>query len=112
VLKRGEVYWIELDTARGSEASAVRPGVIVSSNPNNKQMPTVTICPFTSSVKRLYPFEVFVEASEAGLNKDSKIQAQQIRTVDFERLLEKIGTLNDDTLELVDEALKIHLSLT
>jgi mRNA interferase MazF len=75
-------------------------------------MPTVTICPLTSSVKRLYPFEVFVEASEAGLNKDSKIQTQQIRTIDLERVLERIGTLNDDTLELVNEALKLHLALS
>jgi mRNA interferase MazF len=74
-------------------------------------MPTVTICPLTSSVKRLYPFEIFVEASEAGLNRDSKIQAQQIRTIDFERLRERIGLLNEDTIMLVNEALKLHLAL-
>jgi mRNA interferase MazF len=105
------VYWVELDPSRGSEASAIRPAVIVSSNPNNNQMPTVTVCPLTSSVKRLYPFEVFVVAAEAGLNRDSKIQAQQIRTIDLERLRERIGTLNEDTVTLVNEALKLHLAL-
>jgi mRNA interferase MazF len=68
--------------------------------------------PLTSSVKRLYPFEVFLEASESKLPKDSKIQTQQIRTVSHERLDDLIGEVSEQTMILVGEALKLHLQLT
>lgn len=75
-------------------------------------MPTLTVVPLTSSVKRLYPFEVFLEANESGLPKDSKIQTQQIRTVSHERLDDLIGEVGEQTMILVGEALKLHLALT
>jgi mRNA interferase MazF len=75
-------------------------------------MPTLSVVPLTSSVKRLYPFEVFLEASESKLPKDSKIQTQQIRTVSHERLDDLIGEVSEQTMILVGEALKLHLQLT
>jgi mRNA interferase MazF len=75
-------------------------------------MPTLSVVPLTSSVKRLYLFEVFLEASESKLPKDSKIQTQQIRTVSHERLDDLLGEVSEQTMILVGEALKLHLQLT
>jgi mRNA interferase MazF len=110
--KRGALYWVRFDPAIGSEAAQTRPALVVSSDANNKAMPTLSVVPLTSSVKRLYPFEVFLEASESKLPKDSKIQTQQIRTVSHERLDDLIGEVSEQTMILVGEALKLHLQLT
>jgi mRNA interferase MazF len=110
--KRGELYWVRFDPAIGSEAAQTRPALVVSSNANNNAMPTLSVVPLTSSVKRLYPFEVFLDASESSLPKDSKIQTQQIRTVSHERLDGLIGAVGEQTMILVGEALKLHLQLT
>lgn len=74
-------------------------------------MPTLTVAPLTSSVKKLYPFEVFVEGTEVGLTKDSKVQVQQMRTLSRERVVAAIGTAGSTTMLLVDEAIKLHLGL-
>ena len=111
VLKRGQVVWVDLDPARGSEASGRRPALVVSSDENNAVMPTLTVAPLTSSVKRIYPFEVFIDADECGLQKDSKVQLQQIRTLSRERIVEHIGLASATTMLLVDQALKLHLGL-
>jgi mRNA interferase MazF len=110
--KRGALYWVRFDPAIGSEAAQTRPALVVSSDANNKAMPTLSVVPLTSSVKRLYPFEVFLEASESKLPKDAKIQTQQIRTVSHERLEDLIGEVSVQTMILVGEALKLHLQLT
>jgi mRNA interferase MazF len=110
--KRGALYWVRFDPAIGSESAQTRPALVVSSDANNKAMPTLSVVPLTSSVKRLYPFEVFLEASESKLPKDSKIQTQQIRTVSHERLDDLIGEVSEQTMILVGEALKLHLQLT
>jgi mRNA interferase MazF len=110
-LRRGQVVWVDLDPARGSEASGRRPALVVSSDENNKFMPTITIAPLTSSVKKLYPFEVFIEGLEIGLAKDSKVQVQQIRTLSRERVVEAVGTAGATTMLLVNEAIKLHLGL-
>ena len=74
VLKRGQVVWVDLDPALGSEAAGRRPALVISSDENNAVMPTLTVAPLTSSVKRIYPFEVFVDANKFGLHKDSDLQ--------------------------------------
>lgn len=74
-------------------------------------MPTLTVAPLTSSVKRIYPFEVFIDADEFGLHKDSKVQLQQIRTLSRERIVSSIGLASATTMLLVDQALKLHLGL-
>ena len=110
-LKRGQVVWVDLDPALGSEASGRRPALVVSSDENNAVMPTLTVAPLTLIVKRIYPFEVFIDADEFGLPKDSKVQLQQIRTLSRERIVEQIGLASVTTMLLVDQALKLHLGL-
>ncbi len=110
-LRRGQVVWVDLDPARGSEASGRRPALVISSDENNRFMPTVTVAPLTSSSRRIYPFEVFLEGSEVGLSKNSKVQLQQIRTLSRERVVETVGQAGETTMLLVDVAMKLHLEL-
>ena len=109
-MQRGDIYWANLDPVRGSEASQRRPVVIVSNNPSNRASPNVTICAITSSVHRLYSFNVMLP--DGMLERPSKIQANQIRTLSKERLdATPVAHLSTDDLEMLGYALKLHLDL-
>lgn len=111
-MKRGDIFYANLSPTIGSEMAKRRPVLIVSNNINNKAATTVTILPLTSYVTKVYPFEVFISKSESGLSKDSKIQAQQIRTISKKRLQgNKLGTITSETMNLVNLAIKLHLGL-
>jgi mRNA interferase MazF len=111
-MKRGEIYYADLDPAVGSEAAKRRPVLIVSRDANNRAANTVTIIPITSNIDRIYPFEVLLLATDTGLPKDSKAQAQQIRTIAKVRLLGKsLGTVNAELMSVVVSAIKLHLSI-
>jgi mRNA interferase MazF len=106
---RGALFWADLDPVTGSEAAMTRPVLIVSRDANNKGAATVTVLPLSSSVHKLYSFEVYIEHQQ--LPKPSKIQAQHIRTIDKTRLGGYIGTVSTADLELVEYAIKLHLDL-
>ena len=111
-MKRGEIWFANLDPARGSETAKRRPILIVSNDANNRGASTVTILPITSNVARVYPFEVALAKGSGGLSRASKIQAQQVRTISRERISGKrVGSLTDDQLGEVDAALRLHLAL-
>lgn len=113
---RGDVYWVDLDPVRGSEANKIRPAVIVSNDAANRaakrtQRGVVTVVPVTSNVGRVYPFQVLLRAAECGLSADSKAQAEQVRTIATDRLRKKVGAVPPDLLVRLDGALRIHLAL-
>lgn len=111
-MKRGEIRFADLSPTRGSEIAKNRPVLIVSNDANNRASSTVTILPITSNVARVFPFEVFLACTECGLPKDSKIQAQQIRTIAKERIIgDLIGKLDKKKSQEVDAAIKLHLSI-
>lgn len=115
-MRRGEIRWIDLDPARGAEASKRRPGVIVSNDGANTTASrlgrgVVTIVPVTSNIERVYPFQVLLAAQATGLDMDSKAQAEQVRSVAVERIGERVGALTTTDLAALDEALRIHLAL-
>jgi mRNA interferase MazF len=112
-MKRGDIYYANLNPSVGAETAKRRPVLIVSNNANNRAANTVTILPITSNVSRVYPFEVLIQPEESGLPKPSKVQAQQIRTISVQRLDDAIaGRLNSQLLQQIDAALKLHLALT
>jgi mRNA interferase MazF len=74
-MKRGEIYYANLDPSLGSEMAKRRPVLIVSNNINNQVGATVTILPITSNVTKVYPFEILLQPLESGLPKPSKVQA-------------------------------------
>jgi mRNA interferase MazF len=110
-IKKGQIFLAALDPAVGSEIQKTRPVIIVSNNINNKYNSVVTIVPITSNVTKIFPFEVFIKKGVAGLPKDSKGKADQIRTLDITRLIKVLGNLPVDIVAQLDAAIKIHLAL-
>ena len=111
-INRGEIYLAALDPAIGSEISKTRPVIVISNDINNKYSSTVTILPITSQkLREIYPFEVGLPKGSGGLAKNSKVKADQIRTLDKSRLIFHQGTLTNDQMEAIDVAIKIHLAL-
>ena len=113
---RGEVRLVDLDPARGSEASKRRPAVVVSNDAANSTVArlgrgVVTVVPISSNVERVYPFQVLLPAGSGGLPRDSKARAEQVRSIAAERIGERIGLLPASLMSSVDDALRLHLSL-
>lgn len=116
VMLRGEIWQVELDPVRGSEASKARQAVVVSNDRANATATrlgrgVVTVVPVTSNVAKVYPFQVFLPAATTGLAVDSKAQAEQIRSVATERLRHRIGRVSPAELAELDQALRLHLEL-
>ena len=112
-MKRGEIYFADLNPTVGDEIKKIRPVLIVSNNANNNMANTVTIIPITSNVKKVYPFEVLLEIDESGLTKISKVQCHQIRTISKNRMANKKvqGVVINSILMKIESALKLHLDL-
>lgn len=110
-IKRGEIWLANLDPTIGSEIRKTRPVVIVSNDINNTNNNVVTILPVTSNTTHVFSFEVMVSKGTANLPKDSKVKADQIRTLDKVRIIKSIGTLPNNIMNLVDNAMKLHLKL-
>ena len=113
---RGEVWQVDLDPARGSEANKQRPAVIVSNDRANAAATRlgrgmVTVVPVTSNIHTIYPFQVLLSAATSGLAVDSKAQAEQVRSIAAQRLLRRIGRVSAAELAHLDDALRLHLAL-
>lgn len=107
---------VDLDPVRGSESNKTRPAVIVSNDSANAaatrlRRGVVTVVPITSNIVRIYPFQVLLAASRTGLLRDSKVQAEQVRSISVERIGEKRGAVSKEQLAEIDEALRLHLAL-
>lgn len=113
---RGEIRLVDFGRALPGESAHQRPAVIVSNDGANSTAArlgrgVVTVVPMTSKVSRIYPFQVLVPASESGLELDSKVQAEQVRSVSVERVRRALGSVPAPLMLRVDEALRLHLSL-
>jgi mRNA interferase MazF len=115
-MRRGDIFLVDLDPAQGSEAAKRRPAVVVSNDGANTVAArlgrgVVTVVPVTSSVARVYPFQVLLPAADCGLPRDSKAQAEQVRSVAVARLGQRVGRVPAPLMTRVDEALRLHLAL-
>ena len=113
---RGEIRLINLEPVRGSEANKRRPAVIVSNDGANAtagrlNRGVITVVPLTSNVSRTYPFQVLLPASECGLPRDSKAQAEQVRSVAVERVGRRVGQIPPSLMSNLEDALRLHLDL-
>ncbi len=97
-MHQGEIWLVNLDPIVHSETGKARPGLIISVDAMNHHSPRLIIAPITSSVGKIYPFEVFLPGGTSGLEKDSKIMLDQIRGIDKKRLVRKIGKLEHNAL--------------
>ena len=115
-MRRGEVRLVDLEPVRGAEADKRRPAVIVSNDGANSVAArlghgVVTVVPVTSNVSRVYPFQVLLPASASGLERDSKAQAEQVRSIAVERIGPAVGVLPAALVGALDDALRLHLAL-
>lgn len=115
-MRRGEIWLTDLEPVRGSEASKVRPAVIVSNDRANRRAAelgrgTVTVVPVTSNVVRVLPFHVLLAPAGSGLSVPSKAQAEQVRSIDVSRLTSRLGQISGSLVADLDNALRLHLSL-
>lgn len=113
---RGEIRLVDFGQALPGEPASQRPAVIVSNDGANSTAVrlgrgVVTVAPMTSNVSRVYPFQVFVPALASGLERNSKVQAEQVRSVSVERVRRALGSVPAPLMLRVDEALRLHLSL-
>jgi len=112
-MKRGDIYFADLDPTIGDEIKKRRPVLIVSNDANNKMSNTVTIVPITSNIKKIYPFEVLLETKYSGLSVPSKAQCHQIRTISKIRIQQKKAghVSNSSVISQLESAIKLHLEL-
>ena len=115
-MRRGEIRLVDLEPVRGAEADKLRPAVVVSNDGANGTAErsgrgVVTVVPVTSNTDRVHPFQVLLPASVTGLMADSKAQAEQVRSIDVQRIGRRVGLVTAELQAELDEALRIHLAL-
>lgn len=110
--KRGEVYLVSFDPTVGSEIKKTRPALILQNDIANRHSAVTIVAALSSQFHEpVYPTEVFVEPPEGGLEKRSVVLLNQVRTIDKQRLVAKLGTLKPETMGKVDRALEVSLGL-
>ena len=112
IVKRGDVYFADLSPVVGSEQGGVRPVLIIKNDIGNRFSPTVIVAAITAQIQKAkLPTHVEIDAKRYGFERDSVILLEQIRTIDKQRLTDKITHLDDEMMEKVDEAVQISLGL-
>ena len=111
LIRRGEVWLIEFDPARGNEANRTRPAIVITNNTANAKGTLVTAVPLTTNIEHVYPFQVLLENHRTELDQDSKAQLEQIRSVALSRLVRRIGHIPEDLMLEVSTKLRWHLDL-
>ncbi len=112
-IRRGDIFYADLSPVIGSEQGGLRPVLIVQNDVGNKYSPTVIAAAITSKMgKTKLPTHIDISAPDVGLAKDSVILLEQIRTLDKQRLKEKMGHLDDMTMRVVNTAIQVSFGLT
>ncbi len=106
IIKRGDVFYADLDPIIGSEQGGIRPVLVVQNNVGNKYSPTVVVLPISSAKKTQMLTHIRICSSKM-LQKNSVIFAEQIRTIDRNRLQNYVGSLVLEIMERINEAMKI-----
>ena len=111
-VKRGDIYYADLSPVVGSEQGGLRPVLIIQNDVGNRYSPTVIAAAITSRMgKTRLPTHIDIYAEKAGLSKDSVILLEQIRTLDKQRLKEKMGHLDDGMMNEVNNAIAVSFGL-
>ena len=110
--QRGDIYLVNFDPTIGSEIKKTRPALIIQNDIANQHSPIIIVAAITSQFDEpLYPTEVLIKASEAGLKHDSVALLNQIRSIDKQRLSKKLGSLSLEKMQQVNRAISISLGL-
>ncbi|MDP1695297.1 MAG: type II toxin-antitoxin system PemK/MazF family toxin [archaeon] len=109
---RGDIFLANLEPVVGSEQGGVRPVLVIQNDFSNQSSPTIIISAITSRLyEKEYPQTVFIPKKNSGLDRDSNILLNQLRTLDKRRLIKKLSSLDFYYMEKVNLALKISLNL-
>lgn len=112
IVKRGDVYFADLSPVVGSEQGGVRPVLVIQNDIGNRFSPTVIIAAITAQIQKAkLPTHVEIDAKRYGFERDSVILLEQIRTIDKQRLTDKITHLDEEMMDKVDYALQVSLGL-
>lgn len=112
VIRRGDIYYADLNPVIGSEQGGVRPVLVLQNDVGNRHSPTIIVAAITSRAgKSSLPTHVPVGGAVTGLYKDSIVLLEQVRTIDRARLREYMGALGQADMEAVDSALEISFGL-
>jgi mRNA interferase MazF len=106
-MNRGDVWWVNLEPSIGGEIEKKRPAIIISNNAANKFLNRVQVIPITSYTDRLFPSEAYITVA----GKKGKAMADQLATISKQRLSKCIGSISDDEMNMVVEAIKTQLDL-
>jgi len=112
IVKRGDVFFADLSPVVGSEQGGVRPVLVIQNDIGNRFSPTVIVAAITAQIQKAkLPTHVEMDAERHGFDRDSVVLLEQIRTIDKQRLTDKITHLDDETMRKVDDALLISVGL-
>lgn len=113
MVKRGDIYYADLSPVVGSEQGGMRPVLIIQNNIGNHYSPTVIVAAITTKIQKgKMPTHVEIASTKEGLEKDSVVLLEQIRTIDKLRLKDKVTQVDASIMELVDEALAVSVGLS
>lgn len=112
MIKRGEIYFAQLNPVIGSEQGGIRPVLVVQNDVGNQYSPTTIVLAITSQInKAKLPTHIEIKAEDYALERDSVILSEQIRTIDKTRLKQRIAVLSEETMNKVNQALIVSLGL-
>lgn len=112
LIKRGEIYYADLSPVVGSEQGGTRPVLVLQNDIGNQYSPTTIVAAITSQIEKAkLPTHIEMPAGVAGLEKDSVILLEQLRTIDKSRLMEKVSSLDSEIMARVDQAVEVSLGL-
>ncbi len=109
LIKRGDIFYADLNPVVGSEQGGIRPVLVVQNDVGNRHSPTVIVVPISSVRKKNLPVHIQIRCSE--LPKNSTVLAEQIRTIDRCRLRSYIGSLDSGIMNKIDETMKISIGV-
>jgi mRNA interferase MazF len=111
-IKRGDIYYADLSPVVGSEQGGIRPVLIIQNDVGNRYSPTVIAAAITSrQSKTKLPTHIPIEAGGCGLQKDSVVLLEQVRTLDKRRLKEKMGSVDIEAMKSINQALSVSFGL-
>lgn len=110
-IKRGDIYYADLNPAVGSEQGGIRPVLVVQNDVGNCYSPTIIIAVLTSKSKKKLPTHISIHSGEGNITMDSTVLLEQLRTIDKFRLQKYVGSISGETMDRIDRAMLVSLGL-
>lgn len=110
IIKRGDIFYADLDPVVGSEQGGIRPVLVVQNNVGNRHSPTLVVLPLSTAKKNYLPTHIHICRSKS-LPRDSIVLAEQIRTIDRYRLREYVGSIDKEIMDKINMAMKISIGV-